>query len=300
MEVPPNRPISMLTKRVVIDKLVVTRPFRDPKTGRESFNRMIPGINFVVPWPKRTVTVVERRETRILKSHDTLHFPDTPAATVVKKTFDNPTLAYPPLPPGIERELHNPNSWHKKLKFALAKQQLWEWKLRYDPREKENEALRKAIEKKEQNIYTPEQLRIRAANKLVRKARVKFFKRRELTDADAVLIAGYMKTHIEGKMAELQARGSVSPLAAPVTPLENAMSVRARLRDRRRREAVEAKMIAERKEAAEKTWAEKEKKKGVRENKGRYKVFEFKASVKPPIRKKGKKKKKKKTYAQFD
>jgi hypothetical protein len=172
--------------------------------------------------------------------------------------------------------------------------------LRYDPQEKENEALRKAIEKKDQNIYTPEQLRIRAANKLVRKARVKFFKRRELTDADAVLIAGYMKTHIEGKMAELAARGSVSPLAAPVTPLENAMSVRARLRDRRRREAAEAKMIAERKAAAEKAWAEKEKNKGVHENKGRHKVFEFKASVKPPIRKKGTRRKKKKTYAAFD
>jgi hypothetical protein len=292
--------LSILRARVVIDKLVITKPFRDYKTGRESFHRMIPGINYVIPWPKRKENVIEKREHKIQKSQNPVRFPDTPTAAVVKKTFDNPTLAYPPLPAGLERELHNPYSRYKKLKFALVKQQLREWKLRYDPQEKENEELRKAIEKKEQHIYTPEQLRIRAANKLVRKTRIKYFKRRDLTDADAILIAGYLKSHIEAKMAELRARESASPLAAPITPLENAMSVRQRLANRRRREAAEAKMIAERKAAAEKAWEEKERKKGVHENKGRYKVFEFKASVKPPIRKKEKKKKRKKTYAQFD
>ena len=289
----------LIWERVVIDKLELTKPYRDPKTGRESFHRMIPGINFVIPWPKRQVQVLETREARIEKAKEPMQYPDTPTPAVVKKTFTNPTLAYPPLPPGLEFELHNPYSRYKKLKFALAKQQMREWRLRNDPEAKENEELRQIVEKKEQNIYTPEQLRIRAANKLVRKARLKFFKRKDLTDADAMLIAQYMKAHIERKIEELRAKAQTSPLAAPITPLENTMSVRQRLRDRRRREAAEAKMIAERKEAAHRSAEEKERMRGMKENKGRYKAFEIKPSVKPPMRKK-QKGKKKKTYAQFD
>jgi hypothetical protein len=162
-----------------------------------------------------------------------------------------------------------------------------EWKRRNDPEVRESEALMKEIEKKNQNIYTPEQLRIRAANKLVKKARKMYFKRKDLTDEDVILIAEYMKKHIESKIEML--RNKERELQ-PLTPLEQGMTMKQRLAHRRRRVVLEEKALMERKEKAEKERAAKAV--AVRENKGRYKVFEFKKSIKPPVRKAATKKKK--------
>ena len=271
----------------MIDKLEISRTFRDRKTGRQSFNRIIPGLNIIVPWPKRAVKFKETKEDLQKKAEDPVKYPDTPTPLVHEKTFSTPTLAYPPLPAGLELELHNPYSRFKRQKFARAIEQMAEWKRRNDPKVRESEELMKEIEAKNQSIYTSEQLRIRAANKLVKKARKMYFKRKDLTDEDVLLIAGYMKKHIESKIEML--RNKERELQ-PLTPLEQGMTIRQRLAHRRQRVVLEEKALIERKEKAEKEHAAKAV--AARENKGRHKVFEFKRSIKPPVRKATAKKKK--------
>ena len=274
------------TDRVVIDKLKLSHKFIDPKTGRQSFNRIIPGLNVVVPWPKRTVEFKETKEDRFEKDKDPIKYPDTPTDVVSQRTFRNPTLAYPPLPAGIELELHNPYSRFKRQKFARAIEQMAEWKRRNIPDVKAAEELNKEIEMKDRNVYTPEQLRIRAANKLVKRARRIYFKRKEMTDKDVLLIAEYMKAHIDAKMKSL-----INPEKKMValTPLEQGMTARQRLAHRRKRAVLEKQQLAQRKLAAE---AEARRKMtAVPEDKGRHKKFEIKRSVKLPVRQKAKKRK---------
>ena len=165
-----------------------------------------------------------------------------------------------------------------------------EWRRRYEPGVKESEEVSKEIEKKDQNVYTPGQLRIRAANKLVKKARKTYFKRKELTDEDVLLIAGYLKRHIESKMESL--KGAEKAMQA-LTPLEQAMTVRQRIAHRKKRAVLERRALLERKEKAERDAAAKAV--AVPENKGRHKKFDIKPSLKPPVRKAAKGKKKKST-----
>ena len=219
-------------------------------------------------------------------------YPDTPAKLVQEKTFTSAPLIYPPLPPGIEFELHNPYSRFKRLKFGRAIAQMTEYRRRHEPGFAEQEKLEKVIEEKNQNVYTPEQLRIRAANKLVKKARKTYFKRKKLTDADIMLIARYVKTHIESKMASLLA---LEREIEPLTPLEQAMTVKQRLAHRAKRAIMEKEALEKRKEALEVAAKLKMKEVQVAQNKGRFKTFEFKPSVRLPERKmqkRGKKKKK--------
>jgi hypothetical protein len=271
---------------VVIDKLERSTVYIDPKTGRQTFNRIIPGLNVVIPWPKRTVEFKETDQERLEKSKDPITFPDTPTALVRAQSFDRPTLAYPPLPAGIELELHNQHSRFKRQKFARAIEQMAEWRRRYEPGVKEAEELNKEIEKKDQNVYTSEQLRIRAANKLVKKARKTYFKRKSLTNNDILLIAGYLKKYIDSKMAKLiGAERAVQPL----TPLEQKMTAGQRIAHRKKRAVLEKEQLIERKrkvieeEAAKRVVA--------RQDRGRHKVFKIERSVRPPVRKTIRKKK---------
>jgi hypothetical protein len=162
-----------------------------------------------------------------------------------------------------------------------------EWRRRFVPGVKEAEELSKEIEQKDQNVYTPEQLRIRAANKLVKKARKMYFKRKEMTDDDVILIAEYLKAHIDSKLKNL-----ISPerLVEPLTPLEQGMTAVQRLAHRRKRAVLEKQQLLERKLKAEEEATRKLT--AVSENKGRYKTFDIQRSVKMPIRAKKVKKKK--------
>jgi hypothetical protein len=270
----------------VIDRLERSPVFIDPKTGRQTFNRIIPGLNIVVPWPKRTVEFKETDEERLEKSKDPIRFPDTPTALVRVQSFDSPTLAYPPLPAGIELELHNKYSRFKRQKFARAIEQMAEWRRRYEPGVKEAEELSKEIEKKDQNVYTSEQLRIRAANKLVKKARKTYFKRKSLTDDDVLLIAGYLKKHIESKMEKLIGMERAVP---PLTPLEQKMTVGQRIAHRKKRAVLEKQQLMERKKKAIEEDAAKRI--AARQDRGRHKVFKIERSVRPPVRKTIRKKK---------
>jgi hypothetical protein len=272
--------------RVVIDQLKISPPFIDPKTKRKSFRRIIPGLNVVVPWPKRVVEFKETRKDRLEKAKNPIRYPDTPTPLVARRTFTNPTLAYPPLPAGLELELHNPYSRFKRQKFARAIEQMAEWRRRYEPGVKESEILQKEIQKKDQNIYTPEQLRVRAANKLVKRARKMYFKRNGLTDAETILIAEHVKRRIEFKMKTLI---GLERTITPITPLEVRMTPRQRLAHRQRLEVLEKAAAEERKAKA--AIMAKQKKNVVREDRGRYKKFEITKSVRPPVRKTVRKKK---------
>jgi hypothetical protein len=287
VEVTPNCFGGYSKDRVVIDKLGISKTFVDRKTGRKSFNRVIPGLNIVVPWPKRIVEFKETKEDRIKKAEDPIQFPDTPTPLVDRRTFTTATLAYPPLPAGIELELHNPYSRFKRQKFARAIEQMAEWRRRHEPGVRESEQLSKEIEKKDQNVYTSEQLRIRAANKLVKNARKQFFKRKELTGEDVLLIAAYVKRHIEAKWEMLKAKEKD---VQALTPLEQGMTIRQRIAHRRKRAVLEKRALVERKEKAEREAAAKVL--ATPENKGRYKKFDIKPSLKYPVRKVVKKKKK--------
>lgn len=149
--------------------------------------------------------------------------------------------------------------------------------------------MNREIQEKDQNVYTPEQLRIRAANKLVKQARRKYFKRKEMTDEDVTLIAEYMKAHIDSKLKSLISPERNMPA---LTPLEQGMTAKQRLEHRRKRAVLEKKQLMQRKLEAEERARRMAAAAANPEDKGRYKKFEIKRSVKIPIRKKKPKKKK--------
>ena len=275
---------------MVIDKLEISKPFIDKKSGNATFKRLIPGLNVVVPWPKQT-RAFEPETPEVLEKQkkDPAKYPNTPSEIVAKKTFNSPSLVYPPIPLGVELELHNRYSEYKKKKIAMAKAQLEEWRRRNVPGVKEQEETIKEIQEKDLNVYTSKQLRIRAANKLVRKARRQYFKRKALTDEDVLLLAKYIQIRLKEKLESLMKE---TKTVEPLTPLEQNMSPRKRIAHRRKRAVLEKHALLERKAAAE--LRAKRKVDAVKENRGRYKVFKFTPSVKPPMRKKRKGKARKK------
>jgi len=283
-----------LTARVLIEKLKIGPRFVDKQTKRLSFRRIIPGLNIEVPWPKRPLEPYKEEAQPGRFSHRAYKYPDTPAKLVHERTFTQAPLIYPPLPPGIELELHNPYSRFKRLKFGRAIAQMTEYRRRNDPDFAEQERVQKVIEQKAQNVYTPEQLRIRAANKLVKKARKTYFKRKKLTNADIMLIGRYVKAHIESKMEKLLA---LEREIQPLTPLEQGMTVKQRLAHRAKRAILEKEALEKRKEAVEMQAKAKRREVQVAQKKGRFKTFEFKPSARLPERKMQKRKKKKKKPA---
>jgi hypothetical protein len=96
-----------------------------------------------------------------------------------------------------------------------------------------------------------------------------------------------MKSHIDSRMKSL-----ISPDRdmEALTPLEQGMTAEQRLAHRRKRVVLEKQQLAERKLKAEEE--ARRKKSAEQEDKGRHKKFEFKRSVKPPVRVKKNRKKK--------
>jgi hypothetical protein len=296
MEVPPRRQFihSSDRPRVLIEKLKIGRRYVDMKTKRQSFHRIIPGLNISVPWPKRPREPFKEEHGPGRFSDRAYKYPNTPAEIVHKTTFTAAPLVYPPLPPGIEFELHNPYSRFKRLKFGRAIAQMTEYRRRHEPGFAEEERVKKVVEEKDQNVYTSEQLRIRAANKLVKKARKTYLKRKKLTDADIQLIASYVKSHIQSKMAKLLA---MEREVQPLTALEQGMSVKQRLAHRAKSAILDKEALEKRKEVAEMQAKARAKAVQVAQGKGRFKTFEFKPSERLPDRKMQKRKKKKKKPA---
>jgi len=169
-----------------------------------------------------------------------------------------------------------------------------EYRIRHEPGFAEQERLQKIVEEKDQNVYTSEQLRIRAANKLVKKARKTYLKRKKLTDADILLIASHVKSHIQSKMANLLA---LEREVRPLTALEQGMSVKQRLAHRAKSAILDKEALEKRKAVAETEAKAKAKAVQIAQGKGRFKTFEFKPSVRLPDRTMQKRKKKKKKPA---
>jgi large subunit ribosomal protein L24 len=87
-------PETGATRDVIIKELVATSVYHDRPTGRCTWNRLVPGINVKIPWPKREPVVHEDQPC------------DTLRIDVERKTFV-PTLARPPVPESVIDELRN-------------------------------------------------------------------------------------------------------------------------------------------------------------------------------------------------
>jgi large subunit ribosomal protein L24 len=81
-----------ITRDVIIKQLIPIRKYVDRPTGRTTFQRLVAGLNIIVPWPK--IDPVEHKD----------HPVDTLRLDVEEKTFV-PTLLHPPMPSQILDEL---------------------------------------------------------------------------------------------------------------------------------------------------------------------------------------------------
>ena len=82
------------TRDVIVRELVSTTPIFDPRTGKASRNRIIPGLNVGVPWPKKREP--EYKEYPV----------DTSRLDAETKTWV-PTLQTAPFPLSVMDELRN-------------------------------------------------------------------------------------------------------------------------------------------------------------------------------------------------
>ncbi|KAL8397740.1 hypothetical protein RB594_004445 [Gaeumannomyces avenae] len=91
---PMRDPETGETRDVVIRELVARDRVYDRPTGRREWNRMVPGLNVLIPWPERA------REEHEDQPSDTLRI------EVEKRTYV-PTLSAPPMPAAVVDELRN-------------------------------------------------------------------------------------------------------------------------------------------------------------------------------------------------
>ncbi|KAG8164259.1 hypothetical protein KVR01_006177 [Diaporthe batatas] len=99
---PLKDPISGVTRDVIINELVVRNYYKDKVTGRESWSRVVPGLNVEIPWPK----AFEDAERQELEGTFDDNACDTLRIDVEEKTFV-PTLLRPPMPAEVIDELRN-------------------------------------------------------------------------------------------------------------------------------------------------------------------------------------------------
>ncbi|KAL5615130.1 uncharacterized protein BROUX77_000967 [Berkeleyomyces rouxiae] len=89
---PVVMPGSSVPRDVIVEKIVTRNIRRDEVTGVTEWDRVIPGLNAIIPWPEK-----ERPEN---KTHDS----DTMREDVFAETFV-PTLLRPPMPAQLIDEL---------------------------------------------------------------------------------------------------------------------------------------------------------------------------------------------------
>lgn len=151
---PLKDPVSGKIRDVIINELVARNYYKDKATGRETWSRVVPGLNVEIPWPK----VFEDAERQALEGTFQDHACDTLRIDVEEKTFV-PTLLRPPIPAGVIDELRNRYS-----KFRTRHEESYIAK-------KEAEEAEKAARKKSiQTMRTPVQ-ELNAKIRAERKAR---------------------------------------------------------------------------------------------------------------------------------
>lgn len=136
---PLRDPETGKVRDVVINELQPRNIVRDKPTGRVTWNRVVPGLNIEIPWP-RAFEDAERTELeQTLDDHEC----DTLRIDVEEQTFV-PSLLTPPMPVEIVDELRN-----KYSKFRT----------RHDPeyiaRKEEEAAAKIASRKKALTMQTP-------------------------------------------------------------------------------------------------------------------------------------------------
>ncbi|PSR78808.1 hypothetical protein BD289DRAFT_443359 [Coniella lustricola] len=99
---PLRDPATGRVRDVIINELAPTGIIRDKPTGRVTWNRVVPGLNVEIPWPRAFENAERAELERTYPDHacDTLRI-DAEQATYV------PTLLSPPMPAGILDELRN-------------------------------------------------------------------------------------------------------------------------------------------------------------------------------------------------
>ena len=81
-----------MTRDVIINQLIPIRRYIDRPTSRTTFQRLVPGLNITIPWPK--IDPIEHKDQSV----------DTLRLDVEEKTFV-PTLLHTPMPSQILDEL---------------------------------------------------------------------------------------------------------------------------------------------------------------------------------------------------
>lgn len=99
---PLKDPVTGAIRDVVINELVARNYYKDKVTGRETWSRVVPGLNIEIPWPK----AFEEAEKQNLEGTFEDHACDTLRIDVEEKTFV-PTLLRPPMPTEVIDELRN-------------------------------------------------------------------------------------------------------------------------------------------------------------------------------------------------
>lgn len=99
---PLKDPVSGRIRDVVINELVARNYYKDKATGRETWKRVVPGLNIEIPWPK----AFEDAEKHMLEGTLQDYPSDTLRIDVEEKTFV-PTLLRPPMPTEALDELRN-------------------------------------------------------------------------------------------------------------------------------------------------------------------------------------------------
>lgn len=99
---PLKDPATGRVRDVIINELAVRNYYKDKATGRETWSRVVPGLNVEIPWPK----AFEDAERQNLEGTFDDHPCDTLRIDVEEKSF-KPTLLNPPVPSAVLDELRN-------------------------------------------------------------------------------------------------------------------------------------------------------------------------------------------------
>lgn len=99
---PLRDPVSGAIRDVVINELVARNYYKDKATGRETWSRVVPGLNVEIPWPKAFEDAEKQKLEGTFEDHEC----DTLRIDVEEKTFV-PTLLRPPMPAEVLDELRN-------------------------------------------------------------------------------------------------------------------------------------------------------------------------------------------------
>lgn len=198
---PLKDPATGKMRDVIINELAARNYYKDKATGRETWTRVVPGLNIEIPWPR----AFEDAERQNLEGTFDDHECDTLRISVEENTF-RPTLLRPPMPSAVIDELRNRYS-----KFRTRHEPA------YIAKKEAEEAEKVARRKMLKTMQTPLQ-ELNAKIKAERKARGQ----PELSDDMLARIGEVMarnrkRTLAGSGTARVEARAEIPRIPAPET-----------------------------------------------------------------------------------